>query len=59
LDSARCGSDGKYLPQHRICVHQNVNQSVATMDAAHDFKNVQRNPADLDCVQEYVKSNQF
>jgi parallel beta-helix repeat protein len=59
LDSTRCGSDGKYLPQHRICVHQNVNQSVANMDAEHDFKNVQRNPADLDCVQEYVKSNQF
>ena len=59
LDSTRCGSDGKYLPQHRICVHHNVNQSVANMDAEHDFKNVRRNPAELDCVQEYVKSNQF
>jgi parallel beta-helix repeat protein len=59
LDSTRCGSDGNYLPQHRICVHHNVNQSVANMDAEHDFKNVRRNPAELDCVQEYVKSNQF
>jgi parallel beta-helix repeat protein len=59
LDTKRCGSDGKYLPEHRICVHDNVNQSVANMDAEHDFKRVQRNPADLDCVQEYVKSNQF
>ncbi|MHA8081761.1 parallel beta-helix domain-containing protein [Aquirufa regiilacus] len=59
LDSARCGSDGNYLPQHKICVHHNVNQSVANMDAEHDFKNVRRNPTELDCVQEYVKSNQF
>jgi parallel beta-helix repeat protein len=59
LDSARCGSDGHYLPQHRICIHHNVNQSVANMDAEHDFKNVRRNPVELDCVQEYVKSNQF
>ena len=59
LDSARCGSDGNYLPQHKICVHHNVNQSVANMDAKHDFKNVRRNPTELDCVQEYVKSNQF
>ncbi len=59
LDSTRCGSDGQYLPQHRICVHQNLNQSVANMDAEHDFKNVRRNPKELDCVQEYVKSNQF
>jgi len=59
LDSTRCGSHGQYLPQHRICVHQNINQSVANMDAEHDFKNVRRNPKELDCVQEYVKSNQF
>jgi parallel beta-helix repeat protein len=59
LDQTRCGADGNYLPQHKICVHHNVNQSVANMDAEHDFKNVQRNPAALDCVQEYVKSNQF
>ncbi len=59
LDAARCGTDGKYLGPHKICVHHNVNQSVANMDAEHDFKNVQRNPADMDCVQEYVKSNQF
>jgi parallel beta-helix repeat protein len=59
LDSTRCGSDGQYLPQHRICVHDNVNQSVANMDAEHDFKNVRREPLELNCVQEYVKSNQF
>jgi parallel beta-helix repeat protein len=59
LDEKRCGEDGKYLPQYRICVHGNVHASVANMDAAHDFKQVQRNPADLNCVQEYVKSNQF
>ena len=59
LDPARCGKDGNYLPQHKICVHHNVNQSVANMDAENDFKNVQRNPATLNCVQEYVKSNQF
>jgi parallel beta-helix repeat protein len=59
LDSARCGTDGNYLAQHKICVHNNVNQSVANMDAEHDFKNVRRNPTELDCVQEYVKSNQF
>lgn len=59
LDASRCGSDGNYLSQHRICVHHNVNQSVANMDAGHDFKKVRRNPVELACVQEYVKSNQF
>jgi parallel beta-helix repeat protein len=36
-------------PEKRICVQNNKNQSVLTMDAEHNFKNPNRSPQQFDC----------
>ena len=49
VDDKTLDAQGNVLPQYRICVQNNDNQSIGNMDAAHGFKKVSRDMAPFDC----------
>lgn len=49
VDPKTLDASGKVKPESRICIRNNKNQTVANMDAEHDFKNINRDAAAFDC----------
>ncbi|MCB9763376.1 MAG: right-handed parallel beta-helix repeat-containing protein [Alphaproteobacteria bacterium] len=49
VDDKKLGPDGKLPPELRICARNNGGATIANIDAAHDFDNVDRDPASFDC----------
>jgi parallel beta-helix repeat protein len=49
VDPKTLDASGKVKPESRICIRNNKNQTVANMDAEHDFKNVNRDASPFDC----------
>lgn len=49
LDPHALGDDGKYKPEHRICVTNNRNAKFVMADAPNGFKNMSVNPPEYDC----------
>ncbi|GAB4017463.1 parallel beta-helix domain-containing protein [Spirosoma koreense] len=48
-DPATFDKEGKPLPDRRICIRNNKNQSVVNLDAGRGFKNVSLEAAPFDC----------
>jgi len=52
LDKTITGSDGRYLPEHRICIRNNRNARLASLDAGNDFRSITTDPSLFDCSLE-------
>lgn len=55
-DPATFDKDGKPLPDRRICIRNNKNQSLVNLDAGRGFKNVSFDAAPFDCQLEPLKA---
>ncbi|WP_138993149.1 parallel beta-helix domain-containing protein [Larkinella sp. C7] len=49
VDPATLEPNGKPLPDRRICIRNNKNQSLITLDAGQGFKNMSRDAVPFDC----------
>ncbi|KAA9349450.1 parallel beta-helix domain-containing protein [Larkinella humicola] len=49
VDPATLDSNGKPLPERRICIRNNKNQSLINLDAGQGFKSMARDAAPFDC----------
>ena len=49
VDPATLDPNGKPLPDRRICIRNNKNQSLITLDAGQGFKNMSRDAAPFNC----------
>jgi parallel beta-helix repeat protein len=56
VDTATLNKDGKPLPDRRICIRNNQNQSVVNLDAGRGFKNVSRSADPFNCQLEPLKA---
>ncbi|GAB2579884.1 parallel beta-helix domain-containing protein [Spirosoma areae] len=56
VDPATLDKNGKPLPDRRICIRNNKNQSIANLDAGRGFQNVSRDAAPFDCQLEPLKT---
>ncbi|GAB3955186.1 hypothetical protein GCM10028805_41990 [Spirosoma harenae] len=57
VDPNTLGKDGKLLPDKRICLHNNKNQSFINLDAGRGFQQVSLNAAPFDCQLDPLKAN--
>ena len=55
-DPATFDKAGKPLPDRRICIRNNKNQSLVNLDAGRGFQNVSRDAAPFDCQLEPLKA---
>ena len=56
-DPATFDKEGNPLPDKRICIRNNKNQSIVNLDAGRGFKNVSRDAAPFDCQLKPLKMN--
>lgn len=49
VDPGTLAKDGQPLPDRRICIRNNTNQSLVNLDAGRGFKNASLNAAPFDC----------
>ncbi|MFD1143692.1 parallel beta-helix domain-containing protein [Larkinella insperata] len=55
-DPATLDKNGKPLPERRICIRNNKNQSLVNLDAGRDFKSISRDAAPFDCELKPLKA---
>ncbi|GAB3709917.1 hypothetical protein GCM10027592_46500 [Spirosoma flavus] len=55
-DPATLDKTGQPMPEKRICIRNNKNQSVVNLDAGRGFKNVSFNTSTFDCQLEPLKT---
>ncbi len=56
VDPGTLDKEGKPLPDRRICIRNNKNQSVVNLDAGRNFKNASLDAAPFDCQLEPLKT---
>ncbi len=56
VDPSTLDKDGKPLPDRRICIRNNKNQSLVNLDAGRNFKNASLDAAPFDCQLEPIKT---
>lgn len=56
VDPGTLDKDGKPLPDRRICIRNNKNQSLVNLDAGRNFKNASLDAAPFDCQLEPIKT---
>jgi len=55
IDPKTLDSQGNTLPNMKICLKNNKNQSFANLDAEHDFKNISSDASTHDCTLEPIQ----
>lgn len=55
IDPKNLDSQGNTIPDKKICVRNNKNQSFVNIDAEHDFKAISRDATKYDCSLESIK----
>jgi parallel beta-helix repeat protein len=55
IDPQTLDAQGNTLPDKKICIKNNKNQSFVNIDAEHDFKGISRNVSKHDCSLEPIK----
>ncbi len=56
IDPATLDKNGNLLPESRICIRNNKNQSLINLDAGRGFKNISRDAAPFDCQHPSLKT---
>ena len=55
IDPKTIDSQGNTIPDKKICIRNNKNQSFVNIDAEHDFKAISRDATKYDCSLESIK----